>query len=92
MTTYSTLPYDILYQFCLALQTVDSKTLKDFSLVNKRTRSAAIPALFRSVAYLKQWGNEGWGYDRVPWLGVPELIATLMENEEILSSVRLVQY
>lgn len=82
MSTYSTLPYDVLHQLCIAVQLVSFKSLKSLSLVNKRMRSAAVPILFRSVAFQSGFlEEEAWERFKLSSFA-------LMDNSELLCLVK----
>lgn len=85
MTTYSNLPFDIIHYLCSVVATVDRGLLKRLSVVDKRTRAASIPILFRSVAFKPRWER-----DQRPWDGVESRLKALIENEDIMNAVRCV--
>jgi hypothetical protein len=75
MPTYSELSYDILHQLCALIGKVDFDTLKAFSQVDKRTRSAAVPTLFYAIGFRQHWGKK-------------ENLNALLSNKEALAAVR----
>jgi hypothetical protein len=83
MPTYSELPYDILHQLCALIGKVNFDTLKVFSQVDKRTRSAALPTLFRAISFRRQLGE-----NIRPWKGGQEVVDSLLSNKEVLATVR----
>jgi hypothetical protein len=83
MPTYSELPYDILYQLCALIGQVNFDTLKVFCQVDKRTRSAAVPTLFRAIGFRQHWGE-----NITPWEDVQEISDALLSNKEALAAIR----
>jgi len=70
------LPYDILH---IIIRGIVFDTLKEFSQVDKRTHSAAVPILFRATGFSEQWSEIN-----TPWKGVQEVADTLLGNKEAL--------
>jgi hypothetical protein len=83
MPTYSQLPYDILHQLCTIIREIDFDTLKEFSQVDKRTRSAAVPILFHAIGFREQWSEKN-----TPWKGVQEVADALLGNKDALAAIR----
>jgi hypothetical protein len=82
MTKYSDLPYDILYALCSLLHETDFHTLREFSLVDKRSRMVATTFLFLNVSFRDRFiGN---------MKGMSARLDSLLRNNHILESVRSV--
>ena len=83
MTTYSDLPFDAIYYICVTAAALDSQVLRTLSLVDRCTREACIPLLFKDIVFDSQY-REG----SVPWDGLEAEIENLLGKEHILKAVR----
>lgn len=86
MASYQTLPYDVLHQIYVASKAChmnhDSPSvLFNFSCVDRRTREGAIPVLFRTVSFKKQWLGTSQEY-------IDGLINAISKNSQIMQAIR----
>lgn len=99
MVSYTHLPYDILHQICVTAQysrlereeweaqedksRLSPRTLINFSMVDRRTRDAAVPVMFQSGIVMLKYS----------WLNTSEenvnsLIDALLKNEQMIRAIK----
>jgi len=87
MITYSTLPFDVIYHICSTVWASDKKALSALSSVDRRTRAASIPFLFKEVVYDRRWHGNG-----LPsWDEFEAGVDALLTNKAIMTAIRYVR-
>ena len=83
MVKYANLPFDVIAEISLAAWGMDSKLLREMSLLDKRTRAACIPLLFRNVVFDLQYGD-----GEIPWGEFNEGVENLLAQGLILRAIK----
>jgi len=80
MTTYSTLPFDVIHHICSMVWASGNKSLSALSLVDRRTRATCIPFLFMEVVYDRSWSENNLLWDGFEQKQKEEIIGRLMHG------------
>ena len=83
MTCYADLSFDAVAHICFAAWETDNETLREMSLLDKRTRAACIPLIFRKLIFDCEYGESA-----IPWTDFTEEVENLLRQEIILKAVR----